>query len=164
MTETKECRQCPNGKNYEHYSFFAYEWDVKKAREITAGRQPDRMATPDEIRKYGLQVDPPRKDENGATYISLFYTNDEHLAHIPEEKLREPILFAPIIVGGTTSYVLIDGSHRAVRLAREGKNVPAIVLTPQESLDSFILRKFTPADRRRMKLFPKMKQSKGVKK
>jgi len=161
MTDTK-CRQCPNGTKYEHYSFLGgYEWDVLKAREITAGRKADRQVTPDELRKYGLQIDPPKVGPNGERYISMMFHSDEHLAHIPEEKLAEPIIFAPIIVGDSTSYILIDGNHRAVRLAREGKVVPAIILTPQESFDCFVM-KFTPKDRRRMKLFPGLRTKKKV--
>jgi hypothetical protein len=57
--------------------------------------------------------------------------DEQHLHHIPLEKLDEAILLAPVPDG--RGYAVIDGSHRATLRVRSGRDVDAVLLTPGES-------------------------------
>jgi len=159
-----ECRQCPNGSEKEWYKFICFVWDVKKARKFVEGRER-HVVSVESLRKFGLPVDGEPQwqvDENGRKFKSLSvlcYVNEEHLAHIPTEKLEEPILLAPLLCSGDRSMLLIDGTHRATILARQGKDVPCVVLTDAESLACMDIG---PADRKKFKVFPNVKPAECI--
>jgi hypothetical protein len=154
-----ECRQCPNGSTGEWYRFVCFEWDVKKARQFASGHEEHIVST-ESLRKMGLPVDGEpqwQTDENGRkfkTISALAYVSEEHLKHIPAEKLLEPVLLAPLLCGNDRSMLLIDGRHRATILARQGKEVRCLVLTDAESLACMNIG---PADRKKFKVFSKVK-------
>jgi hypothetical protein len=54
-----------------------------------------------------------------------------HLAHIPADRLEEPVLLAPAPDG--RGQVLIDGSHRAALRIQTGLPVDGYMLTDRES-------------------------------
>ncbi len=61
----------------------------------------------------------------------------EHLDHLPADKVEEPGLVVELVncpPGGVPQafYILIDGSHRAARRLREGREVYAYLLTEEE--------------------------------
>ncbi len=136
-----------------------YTWDVQKAKQLVAGREATQHVGPEQLKKYGLQVEKSEPDESGWTTISMFGHSEEHLSHIPVEKLSEPIIFAPLIQKETKeiikSYVLIDGTHRAIIHARKGEDTPCIVLSEQESLDCMTL---TAREQKQFNLFPGLKK------
>ena len=57
--------------------------------------------------------------------------DEQHLHHIPLEKLDQPILLAPVPDG--QGYAVIDVSHRATVRVRAGREVLAVLLSPAES-------------------------------
>jgi hypothetical protein len=151
------CSQCPNGTK-EWYHFLCFEWDVEKARKFVA-RKPSGVVRKETLEKYGLPVDgPPQEkvDEQDRRYftIGLMYVNEEHLTHIPDEKLSEPILVAPLIVKGERFMLIIDGAHRATKLARQNKTVHAVTLKDAESLACLNIGTH---DRKQLKVFPRIK-------
>jgi hypothetical protein len=58
--------------------------------------------------------------------------DEQHLHHIPAEKLDEPILLAPVPDG--QGHAVIDGSHRATVRVRARRDVSAVLLTQAESM------------------------------
>lgn len=145
----KKCEHCPESDwdGREFYRFMVAVFDVKKARDLVKDRQPDGVLTPTNMRALGLPLEPPSNewkiDEQGRKYQTLhmgIYINEAHLTHIPEEKLNEPVILIQFRVwsnrekNDVVTHVLIDGSHRAVRLYREGKPVHAYMLTEQEAV------------------------------
>lgn len=159
----EKCRQCPNGSDAEWYRFLCFIWDVRKARQFVAGRKVSGVTSKESLKKYGLPVDGPPKeqvDEQGRKFFTIslmMYINEAHLTHIPEDKLSEPILIAPLVVKGERSTMIIDGTHRATRLAREGKPVLCVTLTDAESLACLEL---CDSDRKQFKVFPRVKAAK----
>lgn len=156
------CRQCPNGSDGEWYRFLVFEWDVKKARKFVAqSAHKQGVVALETLKKYGLPIEKQveKVDEQGRKYftVSLFGINEEHLSHIPEEKLYEPILVAPLLMKGIRSTIIIDGSHRAVRLAREDKPVIGVSLSDAESLACLNIGEH---DRKHFKVFPRIKPAK----
>jgi hypothetical protein len=116
--------QLPAPFNLESYSYTArggptWTWDVGFARWQVARRHPPARAerlAPGEVAawlEHHSQID------------------QQHLAHIPEGRLEEPVLLAPAPDG--QGQVLIDGSHRAAARLRAGLPVEAFLLTEEES-------------------------------
>lgn len=96
---TENCRQCPNPENdgYERFRFLVAEFDVKLAREIItkSPREPLEVSY-EQLRSLGLGLDPDgdwKVREDGTRYKTIHmgtYVNEDHLAHIPAEKMTEP--------------------------------------------------------------------------
>lgn len=147
---SESCINCPSPTwdGSEFYQFIVGTFDVRKARKIVAdGREVSGELTRENLKALMLPVDSPddtwKVDESGRKYKTLqvgVAVNEKHLTHIPEEKLSEPVILIPFRIWSrrdkkdAVSHVLIDGSHRAVRLCREGKPVMAYVLTEKEAL------------------------------
>jgi len=114
----------PSPFNWESYTYTAtsgqsWTWDVACARAVTARRSVAER----------LLVDPAD--------LSAFLTrhsdvDEKHLAHLPSDKLNEPVLLAPVPDG--QGHALIDGSHRATARVPAGLRVHAFLLTPVESM------------------------------
>lgn len=123
------CPQCQVKEQW--FQLDGLRWDVTKARRFTQGRAT-YVATPEQLILLGLPLLAQRVHPFQITI------NESHLLHIPEEKLREPILIAPLQMSGSTKYQIIDGAHRSVRLARSGQTVTAVLLTARESLSCMV--------------------------
>jgi hypothetical protein len=110
--------------NLESYSYSArngptWTWDVEFARGLVARRRP--AARPIRLTSDDLTEWLERHCE----------VDRNHLAHIPADRLEEPVLLAPAPDG--RGQVLIDGSHRAALRIRAGLPVDAYMLTDTES-------------------------------
>ena len=123
-----DCMACarallPSPFDWESYTYTAtsgqsWTWDIGCARALTRRRsQTDRVLI-DHVQLSELLAKQCRVDE-------------QHLHHIPVEKLDEPILLAPVPDG--QGYAVIDGSHRATIRVRARGGVDAVLLTPAES-------------------------------
>ena len=123
-----DCMACarallPSPFDWESYTYTAtsgqsWTWDIGCARALARRRsQADRVLI-DYMLLSELLAKQCRVDE-------------QHLHHIPVEKLDEPILLAPVPDG--QGYAVIDGSHRATVRARARRGVDAVLLTAAES-------------------------------
>ena len=147
MIDEKTCSNCPSpDHNGEWYHFLAWNFDAQKARTLIT---PDREVfelTEKSLRALMLPLDPPegwKVGADGKRYMTMNCgagINEKHLAHIPEDKLDEPCIILPFRSwskrekNDIATHIMIDGSHRAVRLFREGKKVTTYVLTEQEAV------------------------------
>jgi hypothetical protein len=110
--------------NWESYTYTAadgrtWTWDVPFARAV-ATRRASRSGP------VALETD------QVASFLEQHgQIHEEHLSHIPPERLHEPVLVAPVPDG--QGHVLVDGSHRATALIRAREPVHGFVLTPIES-------------------------------
>jgi hypothetical protein len=123
-----QCPACarvllPEPFNWESYTFTAtggqsWTWDVRCARALVSRRPvAERLKfAPDEVDLW---------------LKSQGHVHEQHLGHIPIERVDEPVLLAPVPDG--KGHVMIDGSHRAAIRARAGMSVDALLLTPIES-------------------------------
>ena len=113
----------PSPFDWESYTYTStsgqsWTWDIGCARALSRRRpQPERILI-DHVELAEILVKQCRVDE-------------QHMQHIPLEKLDEPILLAP--VPDRQGYAVIDGSHRATVRVRAGRDVHAVLLTPGES-------------------------------
>ena len=110
--------------NLESYSYSArngqtWTWDVECARGLIARRRP--AARPIRLTSDDLAEWLERHRE----------VDRNHLAHIPADRLEEPVLLAPAPDG--QGQVLIDGSHRAALRIQTELPVDAYMLTDTES-------------------------------
>lgn len=148
--KTKKCENCPTADwdGAEFYRWMLAIFDVKKARAIVQEREPDGELSPAHMKAMGLPLEAPsngwKVDEQGRRYKTVgmgTYINEDHLSHIPKDKLNEPVIIAPFRVwsrrekNDVMSHILIDGSHRAIRLYRSGRPVYAYMLTEQEAVN-----------------------------
>lgn len=76
------------------------------------------------------------------------FVNDEHLAHLPAEVLKQPGILCPAVERADTegldplaSWILIDGGHRMTRLFREGAE--AVLVWPLTIMESLLCAGFT---------------------
>ena len=123
-----QCSPCarallPEPFNWESYTFTAtggqsWTWDIRCARALASRGPAARRLTlsPDEVHVW-LQ--------------SHGHVDEQHLGHIPLDRLSEPALLAPVPEG--RGHVMIDGSHRATIRMRAGMLVDAYLLTPIEN-------------------------------
>lgn len=113
----------------ETYSFCLTEpisqldWDVDAARELIAARPRAAMRLDLEWIEHWLRL---------RTTIT-----PQHLDHLPADRVEEPGLIVEIVTcppGGEPEpfRILIDGSHRAARRLREGRQVWVYLLTESE--------------------------------
>jgi len=113
----------PPPLNWESYTFTAtngrnWTWDIQCARALVAARvvtEPlllEQSDVQEWLANHGL-------------------VNVGHLAHIPADRIDEPVLLAALPAG--QGQVMIDGSHRATIRVRSGRAVEALLLTPVES-------------------------------
>lgn len=140
----QHCSQCPEPESagFERFRFLATEFDVKQAREIISAspREPLEVSY-QQLRSLGLALDPEGETLHMGTYVS-----EEHMAHIPADKVSEPLLIVPLRIysrkekNDIKSHILIDGNHRATRLYREGKQVTAYLLTEKEAVSCCVNR------------------------
>jgi len=101
----------------ERFVFLAFEWNVDKAKELVAGKEPDQ-ASLDGI--DGM--------------LSMIRINKEH-AMSDEVDLSRPLIAVPITVDGETSNVVIDGWHRIYKARQQGlATLPSYVLSAEEEL------------------------------
>jgi hypothetical protein len=123
------CQACvrallPAPFNLESYTFTArggasWTWDVAFARSLVSTRDPQ---------SHPVLLEP----QNLAYWLEHQSQVDEaHLAHIPADRLQEPVLLAPVPDG--QGRVMVDGSHRATVRTRAGLPVHAHLLTKGES-------------------------------
>ena len=110
--------------NLESYTYTArsgqaWTWDVGFARSLVARRRP--RACPEHL----------RPDDLVAWLEHHSHVDQQHVAHVPADRLEEPVLLAPAPDGH--GQVLIDGSHRATTRIRAGLPVLAYLLTERES-------------------------------
>lgn len=136
----EQCPNCPNPNNpsLESYQFLNRRWDVAQARQIIERDGNIAQMIPRTFfEKIGLAIE-PLDWEKGFNPLD-YHANDEHLAHIPADKILEPVIFAPMYVGDMKTdtqvhHVMIDGTHRATVLFRGGSSdVAAFVLTVEQS-------------------------------
>ena len=123
-----DCMACarallPSPFDWESYTYTAtsgqsWTWDIGCARALTRQRSHGDHVRINHIELSDILVKHSRVDE-------------QHLHHIPLEKLDEAILLAPVPDG--RGYAVIDGSHRATLRVRSGRDVDAVLLTPGES-------------------------------
>ena len=110
--------------NWESFTYTAttgqtWTWDIDTARAFSRDRSASHLVVLDPADLSDILRKQCRVDE-------------AHLAHIPGEKLDEPLLLAPVPDG--QGHALIDGSHRATLRLRAGLVVQAVLLTPVESM------------------------------
>jgi len=108
-------------------------WDITKAKQIAKESQNIVQLSPEQVRTEALS--PPGRE--GYTVISGFenFIDEKHFSHIEDPA-------EPVIVGSFPSrssrdksrvHIVIDGHHRMVLAAREGRCVIAYVLNAAES-------------------------------
>lgn len=125
---TIDCMACarallPSPFDWESYTHTAtsgqsWTWDIGCARALTRQRsQAERLLI--------------SHTELSEILVKQCRIDEQHLHHIPREKLDEPILLAPVPDG--RGHAVIDGSHRATLRVRAGRDVDAVLLTPGES-------------------------------
>jgi hypothetical protein len=145
-----ECLERPPGeqKKCSHCSFFEKEdrphetfvflwgalvWDIDKAKEIVAGREPQQ----DDIAKVSEVVDyPVFRDADGKEKwrIDRIHVLEEHLDHVDPNE--------PIIIGWMPSWgeskgaIVLDGHHRIARNIRDKTGRIFIHVLSQEESDS----------------------------
>ena len=109
--------------NWESYTYTAtngrsWTWDVASARAVVARRSTTERLTmePNDVQAW---------------LTGHAQVNEAHLAHIPLERVDEPVLLAEVPDG--RGHVMIDGSHRATIRTRSGLAVDGFLLTPIES-------------------------------
>ena len=110
--------------DWESYTYTAtsgqsWTWDIDCARALTRVRSQADHVLIDHTELSEVLQKQCRVDE-------------QHLHHIPIEKLDEPILLAPVPDG--QGYAVIDGSHRAMVSDRANRDILAVLLTPAESM------------------------------
>jgi len=123
------CEACarallPAPLNWESYTFTtvsgrSWTWDVECARALVAGRAPaQRLALgPEDVQAW--------LSNHGQV-------KEEHLAHIPMDRIDEAVLLAATPDG--QGHVMIDGSHRATIRIRAGLTVEGVLLSSVESM------------------------------
>jgi hypothetical protein len=109
--------------NWESYTYTVtggrrWTWDVACGRALVAGRPASER----------LMLEP---GEVAAWLANHGQVDETHLTHLPNNRLGQPVLLAPVPDG--QGQVLIDGAHRATVRARTGLPVEALLLTPVES-------------------------------
>lgn len=110
--------------NWESFTYTAttgqsWTWDIDCARAFSRDRGLSGRVLLDEADLLAVLKRQCRVDEN-------------HLQHIPADRLEEPVLLAPVPDG--QGHALIDGSHRATVRLRAGLAVHGILLTSAESM------------------------------
>jgi hypothetical protein len=110
--------------NWESYTYTTtggrrWTWDVACARALVAGRSASER----------LELE---SGEVAAWLAGHGHVDEVHLAHLPADRLDEPVLLAPVPDG--QRHVLVDGAHRATARIRTGPPVHAFLLTPVESV------------------------------
>ena len=113
----------PDPFNWESYTFTttsgqSWTWDIRCARALVSARPASTR----------LRLAP---DEVAMWLKSHGHVDDQHLGHIPLDRVDEPVLLAPVPNG--QGHVMIDGSHRATIRVRAGVTVEGLLLTPIES-------------------------------
>ena len=113
----------PDPFNWESYTFTAtsgqsWTWDIRCARALVSARPASAR----------LKLS---RDEVAMWLKSHGHVDDQHLGHIPLDRVDEPVLLAPVPNG--EGHVMIDGSHRATIRVRAGVMVEGLLLTPIES-------------------------------
>lgn len=109
--------------NWDSYTYTAttgesWTWDIVCARALVA-----RHSRSQRLVLEAADVE---------TWISGHgHVDEQHLTHIPVDRLGEPVLLAPVPDG--QGHVMIDGSYRATARIRDGLTVEALLLTPIES-------------------------------
>ena len=113
----------PEPFNWESYTYTAtsgesWTWDVVCARALAARHPASERVVLDVA-------------DMAAWLTGHGHVDEGHLAHIPPDRLDEPVLVAPVPDG--QGHVLIDGAHRATVRIRTGLPVHAFVLSSVES-------------------------------
>lgn len=141
--ESNTCSQCPpSPKAGEYFEFFHMLFDVVQARKISTGA-PIGNVSAERLISYGLPMEPPDPKAE-FIHIGMCNINEDHLAHIPNERMADPLLFVTLPISGVshtdppqptpTSHLLVDGAHRGtIKIRRGDESVPAIILTPEQS-------------------------------
>jgi hypothetical protein len=126
------CEERAKGKK-EVARFGPIYWDITKAKQIAKERQNIIELPPEQVREEALSPAP----REGYSVIGGFETviDEDHLSHIPDP--TEPVIVAclPPYPGGDQGDlpIVIDGHHRMVLAAREGRGVSAYFLSLDES-------------------------------
>ncbi len=99
------------------------DWHIDRARALVAARP-----------RAALRLDPEWIARWLAERTSF---TPEHLDHLPDDTLEEPCLILEIVQcpphGRPSPFrILIDGTHRAARRLRDGRQVLAYLLTEEE--------------------------------
>lgn len=136
-----DCDNCPRPTDKgEWYNFIAAVFDVKRAREIVADGREAHDLTPANLKALMLPIEPPQTNTNGSFTLHMGCgISERHLSHLPESCLTEPCILLPYRIwskrekNDVSIHIMIDGSHRAVRLHREGRPVQAYMLTEKEA-------------------------------
>jgi hypothetical protein len=105
-------------------------FDVTMAKQMVGGKNREiHQLSAEEVRSMALSR-PPQK---GYTTISLFNVDKSHLSHIPDR--TEPVIFGTLRNPGVKKRAnfILDGRHRMVRAAQEGRGVSTYVLTVSET-------------------------------
>jgi len=113
----------PEPFNWESYTYTttagqSWTWDIACARALTASHTASRC----------LVLEP---SDVAAWLAGHGHVDEHHLAHIPPDRLDEPVLVAPVPDG--QGHVLIDGAHRAMVRIRSGLSIHAHLLSPVET-------------------------------
>lgn len=116
----------------EFFRLGGWVFDVNKAKQIAGKKHREiHQVSAEEVRSLAL-MPPPRE---GYSNFGGFHVDEEHLSHIPDP--TEPVMFAtfpdpPRLKKDDCPFVL-DGHHRMVRAAHEGRGVSAYLLTANET-------------------------------
>jgi hypothetical protein len=121
--EKNECKQCPSMDGKDHERFYIMGRiciDVVKAKELLAKREVKTSAlTRKDIEAMGFVLsNEPRVDEKGVKYFSIpFYGHvEEHLAHIPTEKLEAPMIFVRFMFENSAAKRNLATLRKAIKL------------------------------------------------
>lgn len=129
----RNCPQCPDGSPELFCLLGDILWDIRTARLLAADQSSEMgYVSRADLEAIGIraQADQP----GGSMRLEIRSICEDHLAHIPESSLSEPILIAPIMFKGQLQHLLIDGAHRAaIQIRRGSERVPAIMLTLEQS-------------------------------
>ena len=152
MPEEKKCPHCEWWKREDRphetfrFGWGAFEWDVDKAKEIVAGREPQET----DIANVANAVDyPVEKTEDGVEHwrIDRVHVLEEHVDHVDPDE--------PIILGWypaemeTKGNVVLDGHHRIARNIKDGTGRIFYHLLTQEESDSICTSHLPPKPKRR---------------
>jgi len=129
-----ECSICVERARGAPEFFHLGGWviDVNKAKQI-AGRKNREIhqVTAEEVRSLALPP-PPRK---GFSNFGGFHVDKQHLSHLPDP--TEPVIIAtfpdPKRLKKDAWRFVLDGHHRMVLAAHDGRGVSAYFLTANET-------------------------------
>src|SRR3954469_1181551 len=114
----KRPRPSPRGSKgaVQFFTYGPWEFNVSRALALAAN-----------ARKYRPQMRRPTPDWVGPNI-------DINEAEVEHSDLRQPVLFATVVLDGQPWPLLIDGNHRVVKAVRHQAQVPVVTLDLGDTL------------------------------